>query len=162
MKKLLSLGPSKKKGNEEPDDALTPKRESIVYLDTFRDSDTDEERGAASASERSSSVDAHQPLLYRALYDFQGDDDDLCFRAGDVICVTEHGPPESWWCVSIHAGGWSDRGRQGGMRARTPLSASVLVSGSIVALNCGVLSVQQEAIIPNTHTVPTHVAGTGS
>ncbi len=38
------------------------------------------------------------PKLYRALYDYLGDDeDDLSFRAGQVICVSEDGPADSWW-----------------------------------------------------------------
>lgn len=93
MKRLLSLG-AKKKGNEEPgEDTLTPKRESIVYLDTFRDSDTDSDKGA----EASTTGAGARAKLFRALYDFQGDDDDLCFRAGDVVCVTEEGAPDAWW-----------------------------------------------------------------
>ena len=43
------------------------------------------------------------PKLYRAVYDFKGDDeDDLSFKVGDVVAVMEEPEdPKSWWCVRV-------------------------------------------------------------
>eukprot|EP00054_Salpingoeca_dolichothecata_P020465 m.129158 g.129158 ORF g.129158 m.129158 type:complete len:1391 (+) comp23625_c0_seq2:79-4251(+) len=43
------------------------------------------------------------PVLYRALYDYNtGEESDLSFKAGDVICVTDTGDgPSSWWTGNI-------------------------------------------------------------
>ena len=71
-------------------------------METYRDTDSEDE-GNARPTVASNEADiiiggnGDTPKLYRALYDFVGDDDDLSFKAGDVICVSELGPPESWW-----------------------------------------------------------------
>ncbi len=95
MKRLIT-GPGKKKAETEQfeDDEITPKRESIVFLETYRD---DEPTEGTSSDPHDGAAPAGVCRLCRALYDYNGDDDDLCFRAGDVICVIEDGEPESWW-----------------------------------------------------------------
>ena len=109
----MTRGKKGESSDSPEDDDLTPRKESIVFLETYRETDSEDEvgngqrngqhNGAGAGADGAQEGEAapNLPKLYRALYDFDGDEDDLSFRAGDIICVLQSGDPDTWWCVAV-------------------------------------------------------------
>lgn len=109
----MTRGKKGESSDSPEDDDLTPRKESIVFLETYRETDSEEDEGGngqhngqhngvgAGADGAQEGEAPNLPKLYRALYDFEGDEDDLTFRAGDIICVLQSGDPDTWWCVAV-------------------------------------------------------------